>query len=157
MGDGSCNKCRCNAFVSSDPAMMTNVIYEAPAIIRGSSRKCFCGHSVRAHSAQRTGKYGAIALSARDKQFSWSYGAASIAEAEEWAVSSLDAPDAEIIGWACDAFLAMAEPEGVGGQFGFSGGYTREAAEKGALANSSGSNPQIRLSFHTRLNQANRG
>ena len=164
-----CTKCNCPDFLPSFPGLFLDGSDGLrPGYLVKPSRHCSCGHLSRAHTAKRPRRsepaprggavvtppdsHGAIAFSARDKQFRYTYACASRSEAEGTALESLGAPDAEIIGWACNAFIAVAGPDGPG-QFGFSGGYTREEAERGALANCTGPDPQIMLSFHTRLHQ----
>lgn len=164
-----CTKCNCPDFLPKSPGLFLDGSDGLrPGYLVKPSRKCSCGHLSRAHTAkhqrgsdpERRGgavvpppnSHGAIAYSAHDERFRYTYACASRSEAEGTALRSLGAADAEIIGWACDAFMAIAGPDGPG-HFGVSGGYTREEAERDALANCTGSDPQILLSFHTRLHQ----
>jgi serine/threonine-protein kinase len=76
--------------------------------------------------------YAAIAFSKSTGETGWAYGYESQEEAEEEALSTCDAPDAEIVGWSVNAWCDLAT--GDNGGYGFAWGDTQEKAEKEALS-----------------------
>jgi Domain of unknown function (DUF4189) len=99
----------------------------------------------------KPGGYGAISYSASSRTFAWSYGAWSQEEAEKISLGNNSQPDAVVLVWGCDVFLAFALAGN--GAWGWGWARTRKVAERNALMSCNGSDPQIRVSFHTRLNK----
>jgi hypothetical protein len=95
---------------------------------------------------QRQGYYGAIAYSLSTGKWGYSWGHKDRAAADRAALDQCPAPDAEILMWGSDSYIALASGEG--GHVGAAGGYDQQAAERLALQ-TCGHNAQIRVVIHS--------
>lgn len=157
-GWGICTKCVCNEFKSDTlPMYDPGGPSTAPGWFERAGKKCMCGHYRKVHADTyiRPGLHGAIATCVLGSTFAFriSFGHDSQEAAAEAALrkcqadfpEQTQAPVVRISG--ANVFLAVADASD--GTMSWFSGQTRKEAERGALANCQGQDPEVRISFHT--------
>jgi hypothetical protein len=102
---------------------------------------------IAAHQLLRH-RFGAIAYSASTGRFGWSFGQDDEATAEQMALGYCEAPDAAIVVWGEDSFIALAL--GDDGTFGWAWGGKQEEVAARAIASCPGANARLVVLIHSR-------